>query len=520
VQDLLSAIRFALQPDDDLSLANLLVSPLIGWSQDQLLAAALRERGSLWRHLRLTQPDEALAPLHQILRRADVATPYRFLEELLSGPLEGRRKLVLRLGEEARDPIEELLNAALSFEQVSTPSLQRFLDWFDRGDVEIKRDPSQGGGSVRVMTAHGAKGLQAPLVILADACIDPSQNRRETLLWMPEGYEGPAFPVFRPRAGERDGPLDAALAEADAKELAEHWRLFYVAATRAEERLVIAGAPGSRAQGVAPPLSWHAAAGAALDALGVEADENGTRVFRGRTPAKPLPLRATGGKGTDYAAEPIPAWLRAPAPEEARPPRPLAPSSLGEDEVSDPPPTPAMRAAAQRGRLLHQLFERLPVLPPAERRAAGERWLAGAAQVEDVGERRRIVGDALAILEEPRFAPLFGPDALAEAPIAATIGGTVVSGTVDRLLILPDRVLVVDFKTGRRAPQTAAEAPTYHLRQMAAYAAALAVIFPGRTIEAALLYTAVPRLLELPAELLDEHKPRLAAREQSLGSGG
>ncbi|MCC2976203.1 double-strand break repair helicase AddA [Sphingomonas sp. PL-96] len=520
VQDLLAAIRFALQPDDDLSLASLLVSPLIGWSQDQLLAAALRERGSLWRHLRLTQPDEALAPLHQILRRADIATPYRFLEELLSGPLEGRRKLVLRLGEEARDPIEELLNAALSFEQVSTPSLQRFLDWFDRGDVEIKRDPSQGGGAVRVMTAHGAKGLQAPLVILADACIDPSQNRRETLLWTPEGYQGPAFPVFRPRAGERDGPLDAALAEADAKELAEHWRLFYVAATRAEERLVIAGAPGTRAQGVAPPLSWHAAAGAALDALAVGIEEDGTRVFRGRTPAKPVPQRAGAIKSVGADAEPVPAWLRAPAPEEARPPRPLAPSSLGEDEVADPPPTPAMRAAAQRGRLLHQMFERLPGLPPAERAAAGERWLAGAAQVEDAAERRRIVRDALAILEEPRFASLFGPDALAEAPIAATIGGTVVSGTVDRLLIEDDRVLVVDFKTGRRAPENAAEAPTYHLRQMAAYAAALAVIFPGRRIEAALLYTAVPRLIELPVALLDEHKPRLAAREQSLAPGG
>lgn len=520
VQDLLSAIRFALQPDDDLSLANLLVSPLIGWSQDRLMAAALRERGSLWRHLRATQPDEALAPLQQILRRADVATPYRFLEELLSGPLEGRRKLVLRLGEEARDPIEELLNAALSFEQVSTPSLQRFLDWFDRGDVEIKRDPSQGGGAVRVMTAHGAKGLQAPLVILADACIDPSQNRRETLLWTPEGYEGPAFPVFRPRAGERDGPLDAALAEADAKELAEHWRLFYVAATRAEERLVIAGAPGSRAQGVAPPLSWHAAAAAALDALEVGTEEDGSRVFRGRVPARPVAPRAGSAKAVDPDPDPVPAWLRAPAPEEARPPRPLAPSSLGEDEVADPPPTPAMRAAAQRGRLLHQLFERLPGLPVAERAAAGDRWLAGAAQVEDAAERRRIVRDALAVLDEPRFADLFGPAALAEAPIAATIGGTVVSGTVDRLLIEEDRVRVVDFKTGRRAPETGAEAPTYHLRQMAAYAAALAVIFPGRTVEAALLYTAVPRLLELSPEILDTHKPRLVAREQSLPLDG
>jgi ATP-dependent helicase/nuclease subunit A len=168
VQDLLAAIRFVLQPGDDLSLASLLVSPLIGWSQEALLARAVPRTGTLWRHLRETCPGE-LAPLEAMLARADFTTPYRFLEELLSGPLDGRRKLLRRLGEEARDPIEELLSAALDFEQSATPSLQRFLDWFDRGEVEIKREAEGSHDAVRVMTAHGAKGLQAPLVILARA---------------------------------------------------------------------------------------------------------------------------------------------------------------------------------------------------------------------------------------------------------------------------------------------------------------------------------------------------------------
>ncbi len=208
VQDLLAAIRFALQPEDDLSLAALLVSPLIGWSQDELMAAAVCERGGLWRHLRATQSDARLAPLQQLLRRADIATPYRFLEEILSGPMQGRRKLLLRLSEEARDPIEELLNAALNFESVATPSLQRFLDWFDRGDVDIKREADQPRGAVRVMTAHGAKGLQAPLVILADATADPARSRGDFLAWKPEDHEGEKFPIFRPRAAERGEPLE------------------------------------------------------------------------------------------------------------------------------------------------------------------------------------------------------------------------------------------------------------------------------------------------------------------------
>lgn len=518
VQDLLAAVRFALQPEDDLSLAALLVSPLIGWSQDELMAAAVRERGGLWRHLRATQSEERLAPLHALLRRADLATPYRFLEEILSGPLQGRRKLLRRLGEEARDPIEELLNAALNFERLATPSLQRFLDWFDRGDVEIVRDAAQPQGAVRVMTAHGAKGLQAPLVILADATVDPTRSPRDFLLWQPEAHEGPAFPIFRPRTAERGGALGAVVNAQEERELEEHWRLFYVAATRAEERLVVAGALGPQAKGVPPPKSWYAAAAAALDALEVPAGE-GAREFRGRTPADPVAAKDEKRLAPTTATA-LPDWTGRPAPVEARPPRPLAPSSLGDDLVADPPPTPAMRLAAERGRLLHALFERLPGVAPARRAQAAERWLAAAGGVADAQLRAEIVGDALAVTEDPRFAELFGPDALAEAPIAAVVeGGHVVSGTVDRLVVLPDRVRLVDFKTGRRAPVAIGDIPAYHLRQMAAYAAALEVVFPGRAVEAGLLYTAGPVLHVLPPALLDAHKPGYARTEQSLAPG-
>ncbi|MCW3837868.1 double-strand break repair helicase AddA [Sphingomonas canadensis] len=513
VQDLLAAIRFALQPEDDLSLASLLVSPLIGWSQDELMAAALRERGSLWAHLSVTQSEERLAPLRALLARADFTTPYRFLEEILSGPMQGRRRLLHRLGEEARDPIDELLGAALSFESVATPSLQRFLDWFDRDEFWLKRESGEPRGAVRVMTAHGSKGLQAPLVILADATIDPANNRRDLFGWRPEGHEGDPIPIFRPRAEERLPPLAEVLAATDARELQEHWRLFYVAATRAEERLVIAGALGPRAKGVAPPDSWHALAARAFDALGVTGE--GERVFTGTAPEPPVPARAAARAG---AAPPpsAPGWLLLPAPEESRPPRPLAPSSLGEDLVTDPPPGPAMRAAAERGRLLHALFERLPAVPAERRADAADRWLAGAGGVADPAARAALVRDALRVTEDAAFAELFGPGSIAEAPIAAVVGGAVVAGTVDRLVVTPERVRVIDFKTARRAPADVESVPPWHLRQIAAYVAALEVVFPGRTVEAALLYTAGPVLHALPPVLIERHKPRLDATEQSL----
>ncbi|MBA3878176.1 MAG: double-strand break repair helicase AddA [Sphingobium sp.] len=508
VRDLLAAIRFALQPDDDLSLASLLVSPLIGWSQDDLLAAAVPRRTSLWRHLRAQVDAERLAPLYDLLARADFSTPYQLLEHLLSGPLDGRRKLLHRLGAEARDPIEELLSAALDFEARATPSLQAFLDWFDRGEVEIVRDPSTPLDAVRVMTAHGAKGLQAPLVLLADACVDPGSAPRSLLRWSPDA-DSDSLPIFRPKAAERGGPLDAVVEQAATRDLEEHWRLFYVAATRAEERLVIAGALGPRAQGVAPPSSWYAAADRAFAALGVEGD--GERMFRGIGPTGPAAAPKPAGKPS-APVEPVPDWARTPAPIEARPPRPLAPSSLGGDEVSDPPPTPSLRAAAERGRLVHALLERLPAVAPEGRALAAERWLASVGGVPDQTMRAAIASDVLRVLDDPRFADLFGPEALAEAPIAAVIDdGIVVSGTVDRLLVQPDRVRVVDFKTGRRAPASIDAIPPYHLRQMAAYVAALGVIFPDRRIEAALLYTAVPIMFTLPNALLAAHKPGFGA---------
>ncbi|HEU0044863.1 double-strand break repair helicase AddA [Sphingomonas sp.] len=514
VQDLLAAVRFALQPDDDLSLASLLVSPLMGWSQEALLAAAPRpDRVSLWRHLRDTQPADALAPLAALLGRADFATPYQLLEELLSGPLDGRRKLLERLGAEARDPIEELLNAALTFESTTTPSLQRFLDWFDRGEVEIVRDPSAPLDAVRVMTAHGAKGLQAPLVILADACVDPTQSPRSVVQWTHDP-EQPPIPVFRPRKDERGEVLGAALDAVEKRELEEHWRLFYVAATRAEEQLVIAGSLGPRAKGVPPSASWYAVAAQAMGGLGV-AEGPGERVFTGVEQTRPVPRRALATATVDEEV-PIPAWARRPAPLEARPSRPLAPSSIGEDAVSDPPPTPAMRAAAERGRLIHALFERLPGVASEGRARAADRWLRDTGGVADAAVRDEIAGSVCRIIADPRFADLFGPESLAEAPITAVVEeGLVVSGTVDRLLVTAARVRVVDFKTSRRAPATLADVPSYHLRQMSAYAHALRVIFPGRLVEAGLLYTATPVLFELPDELLARHKPGFAQAEQS-----
>jgi len=519
VRDLLAALRFAVQPEDDLNLANLLVSPLIGWGQDQLMRRAIgREKASLWNHLRATLEAAEQAPLRALLALADLTTPYRYLETILSGAMDGRRKLVARLGEEARDAIDELLNAALAFEADDHPSLQRFIDWFDRGDADIKRELAETGDMVRVMTVHGAKGLEAPVVILADAAFDPALKPRADAVALPLTDKA-SLPLPRPAADETGERIAAAMAAADRIEAEEHWRLLYVALTRAQEQLVVTGALGPRARGVVPEASWHGAVEAAMRALGAQPaalDPWGEGLLwagRDRHPAAKARTQAAAEASEAIAP---PAWLRQPAPVESRPPRPLAPSAAIEDDVPDPPPDAAMRRAAERGRLLHALFERLPDLPPSERAEAARRWLARAGTALEEGGQAALVAHAMAVLDDPAHAALFGSQALAEAPIAAVVEGQVIAGTVDRLLVTDDLVHLVDFKTGRRVPAGVDDAPLAHVRQMAAYAAALEAIFPGRPQRVSLLYTAAPRLIDLPPALLDAHKPRFAAQEHFL----
>lgn len=513
VQDLLACIRFALQPGDDLALAALLVSPLIGWSQEDLLKYSVGRKRTLWAHLRATLDTEQLQLPYALLAMADLTTPYRFLETILSGPLQGRKRLLARLGGEARDPIDELLNAALAFESDTGPSLQLFLDWFDRGDVEIKRDSSKPENAVRVMTVHGAKGLQAPVVILADATSNPDFKRKTDLDWSPE--PGLTIPLFRPRKSELLGTLADAAKEQDDAERREHWRLLYVAMTRAEQHLFIGGALTKRQRtgdkGIGKDC-WYTRIETAFATLSPQTRADGalTLACTGSEPNKNDPAQG------DEAETAPPSWLTMPAPAEARPPRPLAPSTLGADDEASPPPTPAMQAAAQRGRQLHALLERLPALAPEQRASAAHNWLEHSEGIADADTRAELVTIATALIAGPEFAPLFAPEALAEAPLAGVVDGLVISGTVDRLLITDEALWLIDYKTGRYVPSRAETAPRAHLRQMAAYAALLAAIFPGRAIRAGLLYTHGPKLISLSPALLAQHKPGLGMQQQEL----
>ncbi len=518
VQDLVALGEVLLLPENDLALACLLKSPLLDLGEAGLFELAHgRGRLSLMERLRERAGADredgrfrrAYERLEEWLRRADFMPPFELFTWIL-GADGGRRRILERLGAEALDPLESFLGQALAYEQGHPASLRGFLAWFRLGAGELKRDPEAPGDRVRVSTVHGAKGLEAPIVVLADAGPHGPPPRGKLLWGTHDHPDGTAdLPFWRPTAADRE-PLTEALVEAEkGLEAEENRRLLYVALTRAAERLIVTGWHSRRtADAVARGTdsaelagSWHGIVRRALERLqGVERVERhglgeafsgSILCYRRGSPAPPTDRPMVGA-----AAEPLPDWLGRPAAAEPRPPRPLAPSRVL-PEPEPPRPLAGAETARRRrfGTLVHRLLELLPGLREPERAAALDRFLARFAPDLDPDDARRLRATVLGLLDRPDLAPLFGPGALAEQAIVGLVGDVPVSGQIDRLLVTPEEVVAIDFKTGRRPATT----PESYLRQMALYHALLVQRFPERRVRCGLLWAETGELAWLDA---------------------
>ncbi len=504
VMDLVALGRFALLPDDDLSLAELLKSPLVGLDDDDLFALAWQRPGSLWQALtvrREEQPawQEAWQFLSGLLAAADYVPPYEFYARVL-GRGGGRRRLQARLGSEVNDPIDEFLALALHFERLHAPALEAFLHWLAAGEAEVKRDLELGRDEVRVLTVHGAKGLQAPVVFLPDTCRVPSQDDR--LLWLEDGErELLLWPV---RRKYEVGAADAARQAARQSRLREYRRLLYVAMTRAEDRLYVAGWETSwgRGEGCWYDLVWQ---GLEDVAESVEGDWGEMRRLV-QAPG-PDPDRLEKVEPLEPRGRSLPDWATRLPAAEPHPPAPLAPSRPEEEPSVRAPLGADNGLRFRRGNLVHRLLQSLPEVAPEERQRAATRLLEVLAPELAADARAAIAGETLAVLETPDFAPLFGPGSKAEVPLTARLGDQVLSGQVDRLCVSGDEVLLVDYKTNRPPPDSVDLVAPAYLRQLAAYRAALEIIYPDRTIRCALLWTDGPRLMEIEGKILVHWMP-------------
>ncbi len=521
VEDLVALGRALLLPDDDLTLATALKTPLIGLDDDDLMRLAPEREGSLRAALRQageSEPRYAAIDrrLDALAREAGRCGPFRFFADLL-GPGGGRNLALARLGAESGDALDAFLTAALDHERRHGPSLAGFLHHIAATGADVKRDLSASAGEVRVMTVHGAKGLEAKIVILADLGPRPGLQRLPKILAAPDGRGG-LVPIWPPASADDCAATAAEKARIVAQMVEEHHRLLYVALTRAEDRLIVCAA---QARGEVPEGSWYgiveAGLAAAIPGLREIPAPDGDGTIRRFALSDTVV-----GMDDRPAAEPtpriVPDWLGRPAPGEQEPAPPLRPSSAlaAADGLERPVDGPFLAAAAAAGRFAHLLLQVLPDLAPSARAGAAAALAEARARSLPPERRARLIADALALLDQPDLAMLFGQGALAEAPVAGVIalpGGErrPVSGQIDRLAVTPDEIVIADFKTTSRPPVDAAAIPATTLAQVAVYRALMAQIYPGRRIRALLVYTATLSWLEPAPEALDAALAALAA---------
>jgi ATP-dependent helicase/nuclease subunit A len=514
VEDMMALAQFLLLPEDDLTLASVLKGPLFGLSEDELYILAWKRPGSLWASLREHREElpsfaHAFDELSALLARVDFVPPYELFAEVLSA--RGGRKAILgRLGPEASDPLDELLAAALAYERSHGVSLQGFLHWLAEGAAEIKRDLDQGArDEVRILTVHGAKGLEAPIIFLPDTLQMPTKTA--PILWHGSTRNAEALPLWMVAREAPPRAAQAALDAAKRKRDQEYRRLLYVAMTRAADRLYICGWQTKRSP---PGGNWHALVAAGLRAAGAVRFDFAGEKFSGvaawdgeglrlRHEQSGKPQRAKRAAPQPAASPLLPDWCWRPPPPEPTPPKPLAPSQpQGQEPPARSPLGNDRGAAFLRGRLVHRLLQSLPSVEPLWRAATAQRFLALSVHGLSAADQQAILDETMAVLNHPEFAPLFGPGSVAEVPVVGLIGGRALSGQIDRLVVEGNSVLIVDYKTIRPVPVDLEAVPALYFEQLAAYRAAIAAVFPDKKIRCALLWTDGPLLMPVPPEKL------------------
>ncbi|MEJ6396616.1 double-strand break repair helicase AddA [Yoonia sp. 208BN28-4] len=502
VKDLAAVLSFLALPEDDLSLASALKSPLFGWSEQDVYHVAHHrpDRAFLWQSLRTTTDHpQTLAVLNDLLDQADFLRPYDLIERILTRH-DGRQKFIARLGAEAEDGIDALLSQALAYESTGVPSLTGFLSWMETDDVEVKRQMDSQGDRIRVMTVHGAKGLEAPIVFLPDTAHRDNQAKAELF---PAGDHV----VWKVNKTESPPALDVLRDDIIAAQARERMRLLYVAMTRAEKWLIV-GAAGKIGDG---DTSWYNIVADGMTTSGDVTVQSGGMDIR----------RVTHGDwdgSTQITVTPaVPLKITPPvfAPVISVPPTStVSPSGFqGEKVIAGEHASMSEDDAMRRGTKIHLLLEHLPHIPPADRLDAGAKLLASLDEPGD----EPLVDAVIALLDAPDLAHVFDPNALTEVGISAELpDGRRMHGTIDRLIVTDDRVTAIDYKTNRIVPDDADQTPEGLLRQMGAYAHALAQVYPDHTIDTAILWTETATLMHLPSELVSSALARVIADDPHL----
>ncbi len=486
VQDLVSLGKFVLLPDDDLTLAEILKSPLFGLQDDDLLDLCYnRKNMSLWQRIKEnTKYEEVSEKLQRLLNMADKVRPFEFYSYVLNR-MEGRKKFVSRIGFEVEDGLDEFINLSLRFEQEHIPSMQLFIEWIAEDDVEIKREMEQSDvDAVRIMTVHGSKGLQAPVVILPDM-VRVKAIRNEAGLLMDEDV------LFYPfGSAEYEKNCKKIKEDEKKKSLDEYHRLLYVALTRAEERLCLCG---YQRGGKVSEDSWYELCRKAISKISRKEQDN---LIYDVIQTAPLPAEECCEK--QKKEEMCFEWIKKEAPIEGMLAKPLMPSRLDdEDFVASSPLNEKHPEFYRRGSLIHKMLQLLPEVAKEEQRQKASEYVNRHATYLSEREQKQVIEEVVCLINDDNFAPLFGARAKSEVPIMGEVNGQIISGQIDRLAVLEDKVMIVDFKTNRPAAKSLADVPNIYIKQLRAYKSLVERIYKNKTVEMYILWTNTANIMKI-----------------------
>ncbi len=506
VCDLLALARFVLMPGDDLNLACVLKSPLMGMTDDDLIRLAPLRQGTLWQAVQ-QDPKSSLAAryLQDVQEKSVNVTPSSFFHFILNTPCPGDpdgsgcRALKTRVGDENADIIDDLL-AMIQDLQKRGMGLLAILHHITHENPEIKRSGNSDYNMVRLMTVHGAKGLEAPIVILPDTFQSTRSAKNTPKIFWPDDT-GMKLPIWSPRQTDHPEGLADVAARAEESARAEYNRLLYVALTRAQDRLIIAGAQKSETH--TDPESWYMTVQKGFDRLslmpGFDCNKTGDGDFLSFTvPQTSGPDRNQQleklGETEDVSLPPARSFSDQPLDLEPAPARPYrAEAVTGAKIAASPLALLADPIKFNYGLIVHKLLQVVPDLPNETRGPTIQAYLATQTEFP-VETRQKIAHDVLAILNHPDFAPIFGSGSRAEVSVAGLLkDGRLMAGRIDRLCITDDTVWIVDYKTGP-TPNTI---PTPYLRQMAAYHDVLTRIYPHHQVRTVLIWTESEKLTEV-----------------------
>ncbi|MBQ8785469.1 MAG: double-strand break repair helicase AddA [Alphaproteobacteria bacterium] len=483
VQDLISLGKFLLLPDDDLSLAEVLKSPLFNLDDNDLFKLCWNRKGSLWKSLQSNEKfSEVAQSIENLLNKVDYMRPFDLYNYVLS-EMGGRKKYYARMGLEAEDGLNEFMNLSLNFETDNVPTLQNFIHWIASDDVEIKREQEQGENNiVRMMTVHGSKGLQAPIVILPDTTGVPFCKEEAGFIWNNDIF------VYPSSKNDYDNFCKKLKEKQKQKMMEEYRRLMYVAVTRAEDRMIFCGF--SKKQQIADD-SWYSLFKETFSQIATP-DENDILSITSEQcfekDSKPK------NKREEVQTE-MPDFMNRHAEKESPLSKPLRPSKPDSEPANiSPLIINKDRTLYKRGEIIHKLLQFLPTISKDKQIQTITDFLQQKAPDFIETDVEKICKEITFLLNNKEFGKVFGANSKAEVPIMGEVDGKIISGQIDRLIIDDNQVIIVDYKTNKNVPD---KIPAVYVSQLNAYKKLMKKIYPQKEIKTYILWTNTANMMEI-----------------------